>query len=104
MKIFLGVLAAITFLGSLVLTSLGLIAPINSYAAEPELMHLDDGDCALFICICCFCSTFLLAISLLCLKFGKSGFAQKIAIKVIYLFWLIITLARMFYAATYSPG
>ena len=100
-KIFLGALAAVSFLGSLVLTFLANLIPLRPYG-EPELRYIVDDDCACFIFVSCFLSTILLGISLISLKFAKIG--MKMATKIVYMFWIVVTLARMFYVLPYYYG
>lgn len=102
-KIFFGAPAVVSFLGSLVLTFLALLIPLRPYA-EPELRHIVDDDCACFIFVSCFLSTFLLGISLISLKFAKIGISKKMATKIVYMFWIVVTLARMFYVLPYYHG
>ena len=68
-KILCGILSAVSLLGSLVLTCMGLLAPLCPYTEE--LASKVDDDCAAFIEITCFFSILLLGISLAGLKFGK---------------------------------
>ena len=102
-KIFLGALAAVSFLGSFVLTFLALLIPLRPYG-EPELRYIVDDDCACFIFVSCFLSTILLGISLISLKFAKIGISKKMATKIVYMFWIVVTLARMFYVLPYYHG
>ncbi len=102
-KVFLGALAAVSFLGSFVLTVLALLIPLRPYA-EPELRYIVDDDCACFIFVSCFLSTFLLGMSLVCLKFGKFGITKSMVTKLVYMFWIVVTMARMFYVLPYYHG
>ena len=52
-KILLGALAAVSFLGSFVLTFLANLIPLRPYG-EPELRYIVDDDCACFIFVSCF--------------------------------------------------
>ena len=97
-KILCGILSAVSLLGSLVLTCMGLLAPLCP--DTEELASKVDDDCAAFIEITCFFSILLLGISLAGLKFGKFDIFQKIITKVVYLVWFIMTLARLIYAAS----
>ena len=105
-KIFLGVLAVASSLSSLVLTSLALLIPLRPYDwGPPDALSLQtDDDCACFIFVSCFLSTFLLGISLISLKFAKIGVSKKMATKIVYMFWIVVTLARMFYVLPYYHG
>ena len=105
-KIFLGALAAVSFLGSFVLTFLALLIPLRPYNwGPPDALSLQtDDDCACFIFVSCFLSTFLLGISLISLKFAKIGISKKMATKIVYMFWIVVTLARMFYVLPYFHG
>lgn len=77
-KILLGTLAAVSFLSSLVLTSLALLIPLRPYDwGPPDGLSLQpDDDCACFIFVSCFLSTILLGISLISLKFAKIGISK----------------------------
>ena len=105
-KFFLGTLAAVSFLGSLVLTFLALLIPLRPYDwGPPDGLSLQtDDDCACFIFVSCFLSTFLLGISLISLKCAKIGISKKMATKIVYMFWIVVTLARMFYVLPYYHG
>ena len=99
-KIFLGALAAVSFLGSFVLTFLALY----DWGPPDGLSLQTDDDCACFIFVSCFLSTFLLGVSLISLKFAKIGISKKMATKIVYMFWIVVTLARMFYVLPYYHG
>ena len=62
-----------SFLGSFILTCLALLAPLRPYT-EAEIETIVDDDCVAFIGVACCFSLFLLAISLIILKFGKFDF------------------------------
>lgn len=102
-KILLGAPAVVSFLGSFVLTVLALLIPLRPYG-EPELRYIVDDDCVTFIGAACCFSLFLLGISLLILKFGKFDFSRKLFTKIVYMFWIVVTLARMFYVLPYYHG
>ena len=102
-KIFFGVLAAVSFLGSFVLTFLANLIPLRPYG-EPELRYIVDDDCACFIFVSCFLSIFLLGVSLISLKFAKISISKKMATKIVYMFWIVVTMARMFYVLPYYHG
>ena len=97
-KISLGALAAVSFWGSFVLTFLALLIPLRPYDwGPPDALSLQtDDDCAL--------SIFLLGVSLISLKFAKIGISKKMATKIVYMFWIVVTLARMFYVLPYYHG
>ena len=38
------------------------------------------------------------------LKFAKIGISKKMTTKIVYLFWIVVTLARMFYVLPYYHG
>ena len=105
-EFFLGTLAAVSFLGSFVLTFLALLIPLRPYDwGPPDGLSLQtDDDCACFIFVSCFLSTILLGISLISLKFAKIGISKKMATKIVYMFWIVVTLARMFYVLPYYHG
>ena len=105
-KIFLGALAAVSFLGSFVLTFLALLIPLRPYDwGPPDGLSLQpDDDCACFIFVSCFLSTFLLGMSLVCLKFGEFGITKSMVTKLVYMFWIVVTMARMFYVLPYYHG
>lgn len=109
-RIFLKVLSIVallgSFLGSFVLTCLALLAPLRPYDYGPQdaLSLQTDDDCACFIFITCILSLFLLGISLIILKFGKFDFSRKQPTKIVYLFWIVVTMARLFYVIPYFHG
>ena len=105
-KIFLSALAAVSFLGSFVLTFLALFIPLRPYDwGPPDALSLQtDDDCACIIFVSCVLSTFLLEISLISLKFAKIGISKKMTTKIVYMFWIVVTLARMFYVLPYYHG
>ncbi len=105
-KISLSILAAVSFLGSFVLTFLANLIPLRPYDwGPPDGLSLQtDDDCACFIFVSCFLSTFLLGVSLISLKFAKIGISKKMATKIVYMFWIVVTLARMFYVLPYYHG
>jgi len=92
--------AVITFLGSFLFTILGLLIPLRPYT-EPELQLMVDHDCACFIGLTCFFSLFLMGLTLICFVLGKNELSKNKMVKVVCLFWLIITLTRMFYVLPY---
>ena len=38
------------------------------------------------------------------LKFAKIGISKKMTTKIVYMFWIVVTLARMFYVLPYYHG
>lgn len=92
-----------SFLGSFVLTCLALLTPLRPYT-EAEIETIVDDDCVAFIGVACCFSLFLLGISLIILKFGKSDFSRKLPTKIVYMFWIVVTMARMFYVLPYYHG
>ena len=107
MKIFLRGVSIVallgSFLGSFVLTCLALVTPLRPYT-EAEIETIVDDDCVTFIGAACCFSLFLLGISLLILKFGKFDFSRKLFTKIVYMFWIVVTMARMFYVLPYYHG
>ncbi len=91
-----------SFLGSFVLTCLALLTPLRPYT-EAEIETIVD-DCVAFIGVACCFSLFLLGISLIILKFGKFDFSRKLPTKIVYMFWIVVTMARMFYVIPYFHG
>ena len=65
-----------SFLGSFVFTCMALLAPLRPYddGSQDALSLQVDDDCVAFIGVACCFSLFLLAISLIILKFGKFDF------------------------------
>ena len=92
-----------SFLGSFVLTCLALLTPLRPYT-EAEIETIVDDDCVAFIGVACCFSLFLLGISLLILKFGKFDFSRKLPTKIVYMFWIVVTMARLFYVIPYFHG
>ena len=92
-----------SFLGSFVLTCLALLTPLRPYT-EAEIETIVDDDCVAFIGVACCFSLFLLAISLIILKFGKFDFSRKLFTKIVYMFWIVVTMARLFYVIPYFHG
>ena len=92
-----------SFLGSFVLTCLALLTPLRPYT-EAEIETIVDDDCVAFIGVACCFSLFLLGISLIILKFGKFDFSRKLPTKIVYMFWIVVTMARMFYVLPYYHG
>lgn len=99
-------LLMVFFWGSFVFTCMGMLAPLRPYDWGPQdgLSLQTDDDCACFIFFSCLISMFFLAISWICLIFGKSVFFQKPIIKFVYLFWFIVTLIRLIYVYPYFHG
>lgn len=110
MKIFLRGVSIVallgSFLGSFVFTCLALLAPLRPYddGSQDALSLQVDDDCVTFIGAACCFSLFLLGISLLILKFGKFDFSRKLFTKIVYMFWIVVTMARMFYVLPYYHG
>lgn len=92
-----------SFLGSFVLTCLALLTPLRPYT-EAEIETIVDDDCVTFIGAACCFSLFLLGISLIILKFGKFDFSRKLHTKIVYMFWIVVTMARLFYVIPYYHG
>lgn len=92
-----------SFLGSFVLTCLALLTPLRPYT-EAEIETIVDDDCVAFIGVACCFSLFLLGISLIILKFGKFDFSRKLPTKIVYMFWIVVTMARLFYVIPYYHG
>lgn len=38
------------------------------------------------------------------MNIGKLGISKKMATKIVYMFWIVVTLARMFYVLPYFHG
>ena len=93
----------VSFLGSFVLTCLALLTPLRPYT-EAEIETIVDDDCVTFIGAACCFSLFLLGISLIILKFGKFVFSRKLPTKIVYMFWIVVTMARLFYVIPYYHG
>lgn len=110
MKIFLRGVSIVallgSFLGSFVFTCLALLAPLRPYddGSQDALSLQVDNDCVTFIGAACCFSLFLLGISLLILKFGKFDFSRKLFTKIVYMFWIVVTMARLFYVIPYFHG
>ena len=93
----------VSFLSSFVLTCLALLTPLRPYT-EAEIETIVDDDCVTFIGAACCFSLFLLGISLIILKFGKFDFSRKLPTKIVYMFWIVVTMARLFYVIPYYHG